>query len=220
MELKVNIGKYPSYSYFNKWNDIYLKVRYPEYDYFNELETDRFDLFVNKFFNFLDSVYRRFQKKEQRVSVNIDSWDTWSLYQTLASVIYPALVKYKNSLHGSPRVDDEDVPENIRSSSAPKVKGHETDEFYFMRWQWVLDEMIWTFRELESGADEMFFHNADNLKMDFIPLENGYNQVKFEYQHDLSKPKYFVDEQSRKWYNDKIQNGLRLFGKYYRDLWT
>jgi len=32
-------------------------------------------------------------------------------------------------------------------------------------------------------------------------------------------PDYYVDFEGMKLYNDRIQNGFRLFGKYYQGLW-
>ena len=61
--------------------------------------------------------------------VKIDYWDTWSMDNTLAEVILPMLKQLQKDKHGSPRVDDEDVPEELKSTSAPpKENEYDTDE--------------------------------------------------------------------------------------------
>jgi hypothetical protein len=42
--------------------------------------------------------------------VKIDRWDTWSMDHTLAHIVLPMLRQLQATKHGSPLVDDEDVP--------------------------------------------------------------------------------------------------------------
>lgn len=78
--------------------------------------------------------------------VHIDYWDTWSMDITLADIIHPMLIQLKKTQHGAPCTDDDDVPEELRSTSArPKENEWDTDEFHFERWDWILDEMIFAF---------------------------------------------------------------------------
>lgn len=108
---------------------------------------------INQFF---------YNKSNRKIKVHIDKQDIWNADETLAHVILPILNKVKEAKAGSPFVDDEDVPEDIRSTSAPpKENEWDTDEFFEKRWKWVLDEMIWAFEEhikedpiLEYGREE------------------------------------------------------------------
>lgn len=119
--------------------------------------------------------------------VKIDKWDTWSMDATLAKIILPMLKQLKESKHGSPMTDDEDVPEELRSTSAsPKVNEWDVDENHFKRWDWIMDQMIWSFEEINKDS---FW---DRLGLDREELQR---------------------------YENRIDNGLRLFGKYYRGLW-
>ena len=82
------------------------------------------------------------------VDVRIDKEDTWSMDYTLAHVILPMLIQLKETKHGSPFTDDEDVPEELRSTSAePKENKWDTDSNLHKRWNWIMDEMIWAFTE-------------------------------------------------------------------------
>jgi len=83
--------------------------------------------------------------QKRKVKVKIDYYDTWSADNTLSIIIHPLLLKLKEVNHGAPiNLDDEDVPEDIRSTSAPpKENEWDTDDFLFARWEYIIDEMIW-----------------------------------------------------------------------------
>lgn len=94
--------------------------------------------------------------EDQVVEVQIDSWDTWSMDHTLTYIIVPMLKQLKETKHGAPNVDSSDVPVHLRcndvSSKAYWTDGT-TDENFFKRWDWVLDEMIWAFTYKRDNFD-------------------------------------------------------------------
>ena len=153
---------------------------------------------------FLDFVHPRFQY------VKIDFWDTWSMDHTLADIVLPMLKQLKETKHGAPMTDDEDVPDNLKSTSAkPKEEEWDTDEFHFERWDWILDEMIWAFEQKATDDDESpFFDHSENEPNGF-PWDRDGNYV--------SKTK--VDWEGLKAHQARKTNGYRLFGKYYEALW-
>jgi hypothetical protein len=78
--------------------------------------------------------------------VKIDRYDTWSMDHTLSPIILPMLKQLKEAKHGAPFVDDEDVPEHLRSTAAPaKENEWDTDANHFARWDWAMSEMIFAF---------------------------------------------------------------------------
>lgn len=90
-------------------------------------------------------------KKKRKVSIKIDSYDTWSMDHTLALIIVPMLKQLKANKHGSPNVDNEDVPEELR---VPKdYDGFDTDPQWHNRWDWVMGEMIWAFEQIVEDHD-------------------------------------------------------------------
>jgi hypothetical protein len=153
--------------------------------------------------------------------VKIDRWDTWSMDSTLATIILPMLKQLKRDQHGGPGVDDEDVPEEIKSTSAPPKKDEwDLDDNHFKRWDWVMDELIWTFEQLHpdfdyeqqyySGKVDTFFEPSsvdENGKATMYEMKRGHNDT------------FKVDMIGLKAHNERIANGMRLFGKYYRGLW-
>ena len=141
--------------------------------------------------------------------VKIDYWDTWSMDSSLSHIILPMLKQLKATKHGAPFVDDEDVPPKLRSTTkaAQKVKKNDwdTDGNHFKRWDYVLDEMIWAFEQLvDDNHDNKFY---DHSKVDeSADLQQQLSQIKFD------KKGYMAHQ-------ERISNGTRLFGKYYRALW-
>ena len=54
---------------------------------------------------------------ERKIDVQLDKFDTWNMDDTLAHIILPMLKQLKETKHGSHIVDDEDVPEELRTTS-------------------------------------------------------------------------------------------------------
>lgn len=155
----------------------------------------------------LISRYPKDDNKPRNVQVRIDDYDTWSADHTLALIIHPLLVRLKEIKHGSALVDDKDVPENIRTTSAkPKENEWDVDEFVHDRWDYVLDEMTWTMQEIANpdGDSQFYDHSA---------IIDG---VGIQMQLDALK----VDRKGLDAYHKRIQNGCELFGKYFKCLWT
>ena len=88
----------------------------------------------------------------------IHSWDTWNMDQTLSYIIVPMLEQLKATKHGAPAVEFKDVPEELLppEEQISKLYTHgETDDNYFKRWDWVLDEMIWAFTFKRDRFDSL-----------------------------------------------------------------
>ncbi len=169
--------------------------------------------------------YPKNSSKDRKISVEIDDYDVWNLDTTLALIIHPALIKMRASAHGSPNVSDDDVPEELKSTSAPaKINEDDIDDNFHKRWEWALDEMIFAFDEiLQDRAFELF----STGKHDIIwkPLDDNQNETsedkaKFYEMTKGLKDTYQLDKVGFDEFNARIQNGLRLFGVYYRNLWT
>jgi len=70
-----------------------------------------------------------YNKRKRKIQIHIDNYDIWSADHTLALIIHPILLKLKTNKIGSPYVDDQDVPEHLRSTNAaPKEHEYDTDE--------------------------------------------------------------------------------------------
>jgi len=153
--------------------------------------------------------------KERKISVRIDPWDTWSMDHTLALIIHPMLVQLKENKHSSPLVDDEDAPEELRSTAAPaKEYEWDTDAFHHDRWRWVLDEMIWAFAQKLDDKAEDQFHSGEN-DIEWVKETDEEKQA-FEMKRMKRGPNdtHVFDLEGWKKWNARKSNGFRLFGKY------
>jgi hypothetical protein len=156
--------------------------------------------------------------------VKIDYWDTWSMDHTLSPIILPMLRQLKEKKHGAPFVDDEDVPEELKSTSAPaKENEWDTDDNHFARWDWAMDEMIFAFTcKVDDSWEDAF--REGNIDMLWVPVDVHGNEVpkgehKYYQMKDGPKNTYKCDYEGMRVVEARIQNGFRLFGKYYQALW-
>lgn len=153
-------------------------------------------------------------KGERKVEIQIDKWDTWSMDHTLSLIILPMLKQLKATTHGAPLVDDEDVPDELKSTNAPaKENDRDTDDNHFKRWDYVLDEMIWAFENIANDDWESQFHTGTPDSY-FEKMEDG-NYLMVKGEKDTSH----FDIEAYKVYDARISNGTRLFGRYFRNLW-
>ena len=156
--------------------------------------------------------------------VKIDKWDTWSMDHTLAIIVLPMLKQLKATKHGSPLVDDEDVPENLRSTAAPpKENEWDTDDNLHLRWEWVMNEMIFSFECKVDDSWEDAFRSGEHDTL-WVPVDKDKNEVpkgehKYWQMRDGPKNTYKCDYEGMRKVEERIQNGFRLFGKYYQGLW-
>jgi hypothetical protein len=178
-----------------------------------------------KWVNFLNPICRGIQKflhfAHPKINyVKIDYYDTWSMDQTLSPIILPMLKQLQSTKHGAPFVDDEDVPEELRSTSAPaKENEWETDDNHFKRWDWALEQMIWSFEQLNDEDNDAQFHTGVHDKKSVACEwdENG-KATMYQMVEGPNDTSHF-DADGYKNHHEKIQVGLTLFGKYYRNLW-
>ena len=158
-------------------------------------------------------------KQERKIKVRIDRYDTWSMDHSLALIILPMLKQIKETKHGSPYVDNEDVPAHMRHTLSKGPDDYETeDRWIHYKWDWVLNEMIWAFETHLNEAWEDQFRNGDpDIDWDLVSGIEGEESAMYKMKQ--KNPDYWVDYVKIKEYNNRIDNGFRLFGKYYRNLW-
>ena len=152
--------------------------------------------------------------------VKIDRWDTWSMDHTLADIILPMLKQLRETKHGGPFVDDDDVPDELKSTSAPaKENEWDTDDNHFKRWDYVLDEMIFAFecKVDDSWSDKFSSGEFDKKTVACQWDENG--KAKMYEWIDGPNHTYKLDFDGMQEVQKRITNGFRLFGKYYENLW-
>jgi len=156
--------------------------------------------------------------------IKIDRWDTWSMDHTLGHIALPMLKQLNASKHGAPFVDDEDVPEELRSTAAPpKENEWDTDANHFARWDWVMAEMIFAFEHRLDDSWEDAYRSGEHDIL-WVPVDADGHQVpkgehKFTEMRRGPNDTYQCDYDGMRVVEARIQNGFRLFGKYYQNLW-
>ena len=217
--MKVKIGNYPG-RLTCKLHSSYMNKKYGYVDW--PVEQTKFedrlewlDDRVQDVYNIFNRLW--FDRREQKVSVRIDRWDTWSMDHTLAHIVVPMLKQLKETKHGAPNVDLEDVPEHLhptkKEQRAYETDGS-TDDKFFQRWDWVMDEMIFAFESKLNDWEDQFYSGEIDVYFEKIPGEAGMSEMKRS-----PKDTFKVDREGMQAYQDRISNGFRLFGKYYEGLW-
>jgi hypothetical protein len=241
--MKVNIGKYISwigpYQIAEKilfWKDSNSDVVYtlgeflahgfhkqPEEDKRRFSSTnDRPKTWIYKLCEYIHS------KKKRKVKIKIDPWDVWSTDATISLLVLPLLIELKKQKHGSGNIDLCDVPEHLQFTSHEEYDRQETFEFYHAdtpsdaidvhtRYEWFLDELIWTFTQLQPDYDWKDQYQSGNIDFVSVPVENKENTLyKLEHGPDYT---FVEDKEAIEKHQKRIDNGLRLFSKYYHTLW-
>jgi hypothetical protein len=153
--------------------------------------------------------------------VKIDRWDTWNMDGTLSTIILPMLKQLQETKHGYFLVDDEDVPEELRSTNAPpKENEWDLDEFAEKRADWVMQELIWTFEQLHPSNNWESQYHSGNWDMESVPCDWDENGKPKLYKYvETDKHTAQFDSEGHSKHSKRIDNGLILFGKYFRGLW-
>jgi hypothetical protein len=212
--MKVYIGPYTPW-----WvSNIYKKYMDKKYIYDWDEPTTTFEKFLEKLEDALQWVYsntvnRIFLRMKRKIKVRVDDYDVWGMDNTLAHIIHPMLIKLKEQKHGAPLVDDEDVPEELRSTAA---ESKENEWNIGKRWDWVMDEMIHSFEcELNENWEDQF--HSGNMDVHHVP-EVINDKIYYRWENGPNHTHVFDKEGYNKAWARR-QNGLRLFAKYYHNLW-
>jgi len=155
---------------------------------------------------------------ERTIRVQIHDYDTFSMDVTLAHIITPMLKKLRDDKCGAPYVDNEDVPDNLRcyaNDPSPDV-----DENHFARWDYVLNEMIFAFESKLTDWEDQF--HSGECDFEWKQLDSSLDDTDGEHYrlHHGPNHTHVFDEEGWRAMNSRIENGFRLFGKYYSGLWT
>ena len=221
--MKVYIGNYPNwYSTYNFENWLLEKLHKKYHWDIEEKDYTRLDKTIvwccDKWQKVLNvTINKLFQKRT--VKIRIDKYDTWNMDETLGFIIVPMLKQLKATKHGTPWTDDEDVPVELRSTSAPPLTQEQIDtgscdDNMEKRWEWILDEMIWAFEtHIDDNWDSQFYSGEHDIKWE-KDEKTGYSKM-MKGPNDTWK----VNREGMEADRDRRKNGFRLFGKYYLSLW-
>ena len=138
--------------------------------------------------------------KQQRVERGFDSTELWNLYYTFALFILPRLVEFRKVANAYPH-----------------------DFETFEEWAKIIDKMIYAFDHI---ANEEKYQDEYEKEIG-LTWDGAYELKKVpntEY-HEIVQGKKYDEEKVNKLHEwqkvegEKIDEGLMLFGKYFRALW-
>lgn len=170
-------------------------------------------------------------KRKRKVEIRIDKYDTWSMDSTLSPIILPMLKQLKATKQGSGYVDMEDVPEHLRAYTTEDYDSQEAFDFYHeanvegapdvhVRFDWALDEMIWAFEQMQPDCDweDQYSTGEIDFYSEVCKIDAEGKPLLYEMKHGPDHT-HKTDWEGRQKHQDRISNGLRLFGKYFQTLW-
>ena len=172
----------------------------------------------------------KFPKKsngKRKINIQIEDHDTWNLDHTLALIIYPALLQLKATKQG--------VPSEFAEVGGESNGTQDSFDFYqethedawkdgLERWDETLDKMIWSFEQLLKGEYDDQYHHGE-AKYDWVKTDKTFpnpitGKVEDTFQMvDKNPTEHWYDGVGHLKHEERIQEGLELFGKYYRGLW-
>jgi len=128
---------------------------------------------------------------ERKIDVRIDKYDTWNMESTLAYIVLPMLKQLKATTHGSPG----DMIEFQQTSNSAQYSFDFYEEFEQINTDWEA--------QFHSGEHDFYFEEIN----DYCIMKHGPNDT-----HKFDSEGYFK-------FQNCMQEGFELFGKYYRNLW-
>lgn len=134
----------------------------------------------------------KYRKPYRKVKIELIEDDMFCLDNTLAKIIHPCLVKFKEGQTG--------YPYNLSKK----------------KWNEILDKMIWAFSNIAN--DNMTTPAPSDYGINY---ENSSDFNNYELLHaDWTKTQGYIDwKKDYENHRKKIKEGLRLFGKYFESLW-
>lgn len=193
--MKVHIGPYKTF-----WG-IYQILELLTYVGVNKDTTHNWATAAPKWIS--DFLQWMHDKRTRVIKVEVHDYDVWNADSTMAILILPLLKKLKEKTRSAPG-------DMLGFQQTSNFSAQSTFDFYadgdesvwnagHTEWHNILDEMIWTFEQLQPDYD----------------WEAQYWKVLPE----LGVIKGSCDRADRIAHFNRIQKGLELFGRYYQSLW-
>lgn len=195
------------------------RITTPEVEWIPDKIDDKIQWFLDVTINYF------LYKFDRRSIIKLNRSDFFCIDNTLSDIILPLVKEIKREKWGVPCVDDEDVPEELRTEEDLFIKYNRSNkemEILIARWDYVLDEIIFAFEKLKEGRWEDEFYSG-HIDFKFTPVDKEGNEIPEEEAeffrmdrgpNDTSS----IDMEGLEAMDARIKNGTMLFGKYYRAL--
>jgi hypothetical protein len=165
---------------------------------------------------------------DRKIDIKIENHDTWNMDHSLSLIILPMLIQLKNTKHGVPSdiINDVGGADYDQQDSFDFYKETHNDAFdeACKKWDEILDKMIWSFQQLALEDYDNKYHHG-KLEYDWVKSDKTYpnpitGKIEATYQMvDKNPNEHWYDYVGHQLHEERIQEGINLFGKYYRNLW-
>jgi len=154
------------------------------------------------------------RKKRQKWTTGFPHEESWDFKSALANWALPRLKHMKDNLHGYPScLIPEEKWEEISAGKEIVDEGRNIREEHGMKeWNKILDKIIWSFENHDNEPMPTEPENYDS-RCNMIKYDDGST----EYEHLDDRPWDWTECEA---HDKKVQEGLDLFAKYYKDLWS
>jgi len=151
---------------------------------------------------FIDNTWNKFISWNPLLNdvIKLDASDTWSVDYTLSKLAVPLIKELHRTKHGYGLIDDSDVPKELRTGN---------NDHNEPKHDWFMQEIIWCLNEIAEGEPNSPVYGYDEDLFLFNSEERTPEQQR--------KVDEYMEECQN--YDDRVQNGCILFGKYFRGLW-
>ena len=151
--------------------------------------------------------------------------DCWNLAESLGEIILAYLKQFKGMKRmGYPVqiLTNKEIKDRERTSITEEKKWDRMDNIAVKRWEKILDDMIFSFEYIVD--EEKFVSLPEDLPDIFLKDEdasldefNDHLNKTLESWHDY--PSYNEYKKTQAECEKRCNKGLKLFAKYYRNLW-
>lgn len=168
------------------------------------------------------------KNNKRKIDIEIENHDTYSCDHTLAYIILPCLLQIKQTKQGVPsefgNITGASHDPQLCFDFAIETYDEAFDESC-RKWEEILDKMIWSFQQIIDDSDihGLYQHGQADYSWEetdetiINPLTN--KQEKLIAMIDKNPEDHWFDMEGYELHQNRIQEGLELFGKYYQHLW-
>lgn len=167
------------------------------------------------------------KKYGTNTEVIISSNDVWNLDSTLANIILPMLLQLRSESTGIPSEFVNRYGGDMDDNYCFDFIHEDQDRTFDLgvdKWHEALDKMIWAFHQIASDEySDQYHHGVSSFSWE--PSEiTFYNPLTKQVEKtsklvDKDPDGHWTDYDGMKIHEERIQEGIELFGKYYRSLW-
>lgn len=163
------------------------------------------------------------ETKGHQHHIHIERHDTWNVDSTLATVILANLLSFREKITG--------IPSSFLPPSSPTWHNDQLsfgfddesiNELAEKQWDATVDKMIWAFYQLTFDWEDQYYYGTYEwgiVNQQFIdPTTN--KTIEYGKMVDKNPDGHWIDYEGMYEHNRRIQEGIDLFAKYYRNLWV